>query len=145
MAGQDPSPGGAAAEDDAIHFNDYDLEAVSKATTWMRTVSSLIYFFGALLAILLGVGMFFGGLLRTAGTPIGAVFLSISVLTIVVLFLGAMFLRKACIAFYDGIAESTETPLAVGFRRLRVFWILFGVYGLVGLAGALLSAGLIAF
>jgi hypothetical protein len=107
-------------------FSDYDLEKVSKATTWMRAVSSLIYFFAALqLALLIYRLIRFG-----VGDTIS---LSVSSGTIVVLILGGVFLRKACIVFYEGIAESSETPLAAGFRQLRVFWVFFALFCLMGL------------
>jgi hypothetical protein len=141
MTEQNATPTGDV---EMMHFSDYDLEAVSKATTWMRTVSSLIYFYAAIQVILIGIsGIFLGGF-RVLSSVVGAIAFTGHVATIVVLFMGAIFLRKACIAFYDGIAESTETPLAEGFGKLKTFWLFLGIFGLLSLVGPLLTLGIIA-
>lgn len=142
MTAQNPKPTGDV---EMIHFSDYDLEAVSKATTWMRTVSSLIYFYAAIQAILMGISLIFLGGARMLTTVGGAIAFSVQVVTIVVLFMGAIFLRKACIAFYDGIAESTETPLAEGFGKLKGFWIFLAIFALIGLIGPLRMLAIVAF
>ena len=126
--GEPPPPA-----DEGIAFNDFDLERVSRATSWMRRVSSLQLVFGALL------------LAFTAFTAVRTLpLLSVSrtlLITLgsraayaVVLLLGGVWLRQSCVAFYDGIMANAESGLALGFRKLRLYLILYGVFGLIGLA-----------
>jgi hypothetical protein len=131
--GESPAP-----EAEGITFNDYDLERVSKATTWMRRVSSLQYFLGSVLALLAIFLVVIGGahVLRSQASLI---VLGILVGNILLLLLGAFWLRQSCIAFYEGVMSNAELGLALGFRKLRLYLLLYGLYGLVGLAGMILK------
>lgn len=127
----------AAAEADGITFSDYDLETVSRMTSWMRIVSTLQYIFAALLAaftVWLGVA---GGRVLLS-TTIGVISVAVLAAYALILWFGARWLRGACIAFYDGVNSDSEVPLALGFRKLRLYMILFGTFSLVGLAAAVL-------
>jgi hypothetical protein len=127
--GGEPSP----LADEGIAFNDFDLERVSRATSWMRRVSSLQFVIGGLMLVLTAI---------SAATSLPALSASPAVLIGIIsvgayallLLLGAAWLRQSCIAFYDGIMANAESGLALGFRKLRLYLVLYGIFGLVGLA-----------
>jgi hypothetical protein len=127
--GGDPSP----LADEGIAFNDFDLERVSRATTWMRRVSSLQFVIGGLLLVLAAISaaMSLPALSASPAVLIGVV--SAGAYAVLML-LGAVWLRGSCVAFYDGIMANAESGLALGFRKLRLYLVLYGVFGLLGLA-----------
>jgi len=127
-----------AAEEGMFTFSDYDLETVSKMTTWMRLVSSLQFVIGLLVLALLGwIAIATRGALFLF-TP-GIIVVVVLVAYVVLFMLGAQWLRKSCIAFYEGVEESSETGLAAGFRKLRLYLVLYGVFTVLGLVGSVLK------
>jgi len=46
----------------------------------------------------------------------------------VLAFLGATWLRRAARHFYEGVMLDHESPLARGFRNLRLYLILYGIF-----------------
>lgn len=131
---QPPSRDGEPAPppDQGIAFNDFDLERVSRATTWMKRVSSLQFMLGALLLVMFAALAFTARHLLSA-LPALAIGLASLAAFSVLLLLGAVFLRQSCVAFYDGIMANAESGLALGFRKLRLYLILYGTFGLLGL------------
>jgi hypothetical protein len=122
----------ALPPDQGINFNDFDLERVSQATTWMKRVSSLQFTAGMLmLAFILVLAYLARHVLGTV--PVLAAGLVAMVAFVVMLLMGAVWLRQSCVAFYEGIMANAESGLALGFRKLRLYLILYGVYGLLTL------------
>jgi hypothetical protein len=57
--------------------------------------------------------------------------------------LGATWPRQAAAQFFDGVLSDAEQPLASGFRKLRLYLILYGIYGILGLIGNVIELVLI--
>jgi len=136
-----PAMTGPGTTDDGITFNDYDLERVSRATSWMRRVSAIQFFLGAgLVVFTLYLSLSSRLLIWTYPMLIAPAAMLVYA---ALLLLGAIWLRQSCIAFWEGTNANTEKGLAIGFRKLRLYLILYGVFGLVGLAGTLLKLTLL--
>ena len=133
---KDGAPG-APPDEGGITFNDYDLEKVSKATSWMRRVASIQFGMGVLIFVLAGLFAALSG--RHVSTPPVLIMLGTLVVYGLILVLGGAWLRQSCVAFYDGIMQNAETGLALGFRKLRLYFILYGVFNLIGLGGTVLK------
>jgi hypothetical protein len=133
---KDDAPG-APPDEGGITFNDYDLERVSKATSWMRRVASIQFGMGVMIVVLAALIAALAGS-HMAG-PEMLIVLGIMGVYALILLLGGAWLKKSCVAFYDGIMQNAESGLALGFRKLRLYFILYGVFNLVGLAGTVLK------
>lgn len=133
---KDAAPG-APPDEGGITFNDYDLERVSKATSWMRRVASIQFGMGVLVFVLAGLIAALAG--SKVAEPALLVVLGTMAVYALILVLGGAWLKKSCVAFYDGIMQNAETGLALGFRKLRLYFILYGVFNLIGLAGTVLK------
>jgi hypothetical protein len=116
-------------------------EIVSSMAKWMRIVSTFQYILGGLIAVggvalLALTGSAASSRMKLFGMAggaavMGGVFLAMAVLFI----LGATWLRQSAAQFYDGVLSDAEQPLANGFRKLRLYLILYGLYGILGLLG----------
>jgi hypothetical protein len=125
-----------AREGGSLSVSGQGWEIVAGLSKWMRIVSTLQYVIGALLAVLLLILIFAGRMIlrRSLG---GSAFLGTSLLlllgTTLLLFFGATWLRQAATHFYDGVLSDAERPLAHGFRKLRLYLILYGIFGVISL------------
>ena len=129
----------APVERGGLSISGQGWEIVTGMSKWMKIVSTLQYVGGALLAVVLVILVVAGGsILGRAGgsTSATAAVLgggaALAAYTIL-LFLGATWLRGAAVSFYDGVLSDAEQPLAHGFRKLRLYMILYGVFGIIGL------------
>jgi hypothetical protein len=135
-----PAAGGAPPAAEAgggITFNDYDLERVSRATSWMRRVGSIQLGIGVAIFVLTAIAGALAG--KRVADSLMLVTLGMMAVYALVLVLGGVWLKQSCVAFYDGINQNAETGLALGFRKLRLYFIVYGVIGLIGLAGTALK------
>lgn len=127
----------APVERGGLSISGQGWDIVTGMSKWMKIVSTLQYIGGALLVVVLLILVVAGGsFLRRAGssgaTAImggGAALFAYAIL----LFLGATWLRSAAVSFYDGVLSDAEQPLAQGFRKLRLYMILYGIFGILGL------------
>ena len=120
-------------------------EIVSGMSKWMRIVSGLQYAG----AVLVGLGALFfisqsGRLIGDGGftTRVLAVSAAVMVAYSLLLFFAASWLRQAASHFYQGVLSDHESPLAQGFRSLRLYLILYAIFSVVGLAGVLVKLAL---
>lgn len=121
-------------------------EIVSSMAKWMRIVSTLQYVGGALIGVLglivVATGSttmarsFTGGLRGGAAVALGG---SILLVMSALFFFAATWLRQSARHFYDGVLSDAERPLADGFRKLRLYLILYGVYAMLSLLGDVLK------
>jgi hypothetical protein len=137
---QQPPPGGVAADEGTLNLSSYGWEVVSDMAKWMRIVAGFFYVFGGIMA-LVGLGFLacasrftgrIGGAMTAgviAGTVLYAVFLIVS----------ATWLRGAAKHFYEGVMGDATSPLALGFRKLRLYLIGYGLVQLVGLATTIIQ------
>jgi hypothetical protein len=121
-------------------------EIVTSMSRWMRIVSTLQYVGAALAGVgflaLVGFLTFNREMLTKLGEmgsgPQMAGVVGVAIVLpvlVVMLFLGAMWLRSAAQHFHDGILSNAEQPLARGFRALRKYLILYGIFGILGMLG----------
>ena len=113
---------------------------VTGMAKWMRIVSVFFFIAGALLGLSFLAGLVGGGMLFLGGSSTpgqGGLFAGgvLLLLVMALLFIfGAIWLRQAAFHFYDGVLSNTESALAQGFRKLRLYMIAFGIYGILRLA-----------
>jgi hypothetical protein len=123
-----------------LTLSEQGWETVTSLAKWMRIVSTFFFIGGALMALgtlfaLVGGGAALsrsGGLGATGGAAVG-VGLFVMLATTVLLFLGGAWLRQSAFHFYDGVLSNAEHALAQGFRKLRLYMILYGVWGILQL------------
>ena len=127
---QDGEP--APVADQGIAFNDFDLERVSRATTWMRRVSTLQFLLGGMLLVIVTLAAAVGGW-RLLSLPRAAIGVAAASAFGVLFLVAAVWLRQSCSAFYEGIMANAESGLALGFRKLRLYLIMYGIFGLFGI------------
>jgi hypothetical protein len=124
-------------------------EIVTSMAKWMRIVSTFQYILGGLiavggLALIALAGSASASRMKLFGMAGGAVLMAGLFIAMAVLFvLGATWLRQAAAQFYDGVLSDAEQPLAHGFRKLRLYLILYGIYGILGLLGNVVELVLI--
>jgi hypothetical protein len=128
---QPPGPAGG------LSLSDHGWDIVSSLARWMRIVAvsewvaAGLLVVGGLIALSLvsRLGSLDSVAPRSGSLMLGAVF--VMALLFVV---GGVWLRQAAAHFHDGVLADAERPLADGFRKLRLYLILYGVYAIVGLA-----------
>ena len=137
-----PPPRPAAG---GLSLSSFGWDIVSGMSKWMKIVSVLLYIAGALfLTGSLAFASCAGQLpWASAGARAAQVWISIGALGVMgILFLaGATWLRQAATHFYDGVLAGAERPLGLGFRKLRLYLILYGLYAIFGLLAQI--AGLV--
>jgi len=110
---------------------------VTSLAKWMRIVSTFFFVFGALLAVFSLIALIGGGaaLSRGGGGAYGGGILAgsvvVMILITVMLFFAGAWLRQSAYHFYDGVLSNAEFALAQGFRKLRLYMILYGIYGIL--------------
>jgi|GEM_PF-4389342 hypothetical protein len=140
----------AAAVDDTatsgkMQLSDHGCIVVQRLTRWMRIVSVCQYIATGLLVVA-GIFMFVllskidtGGF---AGSSASKITIGMSIATILLigllLLMGARWLRASANQFDEGVLANEEAPLAGGFRQLRVYLILYGIYGIINLVMTIL-------
>ncbi len=121
-------------------------ETVAGMSKWMRIVSGLQYGLGVLVVLgALFVGCQAARVGSLAGGKAQAMLVFSTLLLIayaVLLFLGATWLRRAAVNFYEGVISDHESPLALGFRNLRLYLILYGIFAVIGLFGQVIKLAL---
>ena len=118
-------------------FSAEGVAVVTSLAKWMRGLSILI-FIGLAFVVVVTCGVMttvgrFGGA-AVAGYVIG--------ISIAGAFFGgaAMVLRSAARSFERGVVGDDELSLGAGFRSLRVYFIIFGIVGIISTIGDLLKA-----
>lgn len=132
---------GEEVPESGLSLTDEGWQIITSLTRWMRIVGVFYYILGALVGVGVLLALISGGaMLLGVGGGLGAKWGELVVVAVaifgalaVLLILGAVFLRRAAFHFYDGILSDTESSLARGFRKLRIYLILFGIYGILEL------------
>ncbi|MBW2735881.1 MAG: hypothetical protein JRH20_26135 [Deltaproteobacteria bacterium] len=123
----DAGPGG-------LSLSDRGWDLVSQMAKWMRIVSVFMFIFAGILvltALFLGLG---SGLGNIPNQPIPMGYFAVGILLYsIVSLLSGIWIRGAAGHFYEGVMSDSPAPLALGFRRLRLYLILYGLVGILGL------------
>jgi hypothetical protein len=116
-------------------------EIVTGMAKWMKIVSTFLYIGAALCAVaslfslLTGLTSLAGPFAIRGEAATAGGLASGSFLVMTVLFgLAATWLRRSATHFYEGVLSNAERPLADGFRNLRLYLILYGLYSILVLA-----------
>ncbi len=131
---QQPPPG-VAIDEGTLSFSSYGWEVVSDMAKWMRIVAGFLFVVGSLM-VLMGLGFAVCAnqfVSRMGGAMTGSVVAGIF-LYAVFLIASATWLRGAARHFYEGVMGDATNPLAMGFRKLRLYLIGYGLLQVVGLA-----------
>jgi hypothetical protein len=100
-----------------------EVNVIAGTAKWMHA-AALFYFAAGALVIA-------GGFVLLLGS--GPLVIPIAATAAVVVIACGMWLRRAADAFGRGAAGSEETALGLGFRRLRAYFILTGLLGILQL------------
>lgn len=122
---------------EGLSLSERGWELVSQMAKWMRIVSIFMFIFGGLLVVgaaLLGLAGAGGASAKipNLNMPIGY-FAVGALIYAVVTILSGIWIRGAAGFFYEGVMSDSPAPLAMGFRRLRLYLILYGLVGILGL------------
>jgi len=123
----DPGHGG-------LVFSPEGAQVVSSLAAWMRGLSIFYY---------LGVGLLaLGscGVVATGAGGVGFPMLIALLLAAVLIGLAASWLRGAASGFERGVFSDDEFTIGQGFRSLRAYLILFGIFGILNLMGQIYQA-----
>jgi hypothetical protein len=127
-----PSSAPDSPSGEGLVFSLEGVTVVGSLATWMRGLSIVLY----LLVGLVMLGSF--GLLMTADMPglLLAIFAAFGAL----LGAAATWLRGAAEGFERGVASDDEMTLGQGFRNLRAYLILTGIFSVLSLLSAVYEA-----
>jgi len=124
-----------------VSLSEQGWRTVTSLSKWMRIVATFYFLLGGLLAVGAVIAVVAGnvgsadrGFFAGFGAIPAAWFGSLGVVLAVVFILGAVWLRRAAFHFYDGVLSNAEQSLGLGFRKLRLYLILYGAAGLLSLA-----------
>lgn len=128
-------PNAVAADEGTLNLSSYGWEVVSELAKWMRIVAGFFFAFGGLMAIVgLGFAACSGRFTGSMGGAMTGGVIAGALLYAVFLIASAIWLRGAARHFYEGVMGDATSPLALGFRKLRLYLIGYGLVQLVGLA-----------
>lgn len=123
------------AEAGSLSLSGQGWDIVTGMARWMRIVAvsewvaaGLLAVFGLILLVMVGRMSGLGSEARWGSLAIAALFVMAALFA-----LGGAWLRQAASHFYEGVLSDAERPLASGFRKLRLYLILYGVYSIFGL------------
>lgn len=128
----------AADEPGGLTLSERGWELVTQMAKWMRIVSVFMFIFGGILVVgaallgLAGVGAGGAGNIQGLNIPVGYFALGLFVYAAVTI-LSGVWIRGAAGHFYAGVMSDSPGSLALGFRRLRLYMILYGLVGILGL------------
>jgi hypothetical protein len=119
---------------------------VTGMAQWMKIVSTFLY----IAAALFGVGSLFSlvagatslagpSSMRGAAAATGGIMAGVTLLMSILFLLAATWLRRSATHFYEGVLSNAERPLANGFRNLRLYLILYGLYSILVLVVQILQ------
>jgi hypothetical protein len=133
-------PAAAEAGQPGVNLSEQGWHTVTGLSRWMRIVATFYFLLGGLIAagVLIALvsgnlGSLRGGFLSGLGTLPAAAVALIGAVLAAVFILGAIWLRRAAFHFYDGVLSNAEASLGLGFRKLRLYLILYGAVGLLSL------------
>lgn len=124
-----PPSASSEAPPDGLVFSVEGIEVVTSMAKWMRALSTFYYV--SLALMVLGGGCAMLGVGSAAG---GAVMIGLLIgFAIAGLFIGAAatWLRDAADYFERGVGGDDEFSLGMGFRKLRAYWIMFGILSIL--------------
>jgi hypothetical protein len=133
-----------AAAAGGLTISEQGWEIVAGMAKWMRIVSGLQYALGALVLVVgLIIGCSLAGIARHGSGRVAAWSMGLMFVYAVLAFLGATWLRRAARYFYEGVVRDHESPLALGFRNLRLYLILYGIFTVLGLVAEVVKAAMV--
>ncbi|MCK5798292.1 MAG: hypothetical protein KAI47_13965 [Deltaproteobacteria bacterium] len=141
-----PPPGSArrrpAPDAGTLDLSTQGMETVSGLAKWMRIAATFFTIFGVLMILASGLilmrsdfvtSVFHGSSPAATGIIGGVLFYSVFML------LGALWLRRAARHFTLGVEGDATSPLAEGFKQLRRYLVLYGLFQLIGLGISLVK------
>lgn len=119
-----PPTASSEAPPDGLVFSTEGVEVVSSMAKWMRVLSTFYYISLALMLLGGGCAMLSAGAM---GLPVLVGF------AIAGAFVGAAatWLRDAADYFERGVGGDDEFSLGMGFRKMRSYWIMFGIISIL--------------
>ena len=135
------APDPTIAAGGGLTISEHGWEIVASMARWMRIVSGLQYALGALVLIVgLVIGCSLAGLSRHGSGRVALWSMGLMFVYAALAFCGATWLRRAARHFYEGVMRDHESPLALGFRNLRLYLILYGIFTVLGLVAEVVKA-----
>ena len=134
------SPPAVEAAQPGVSLSEQGWRTVTGLSKWMRIVATFYFLLGGLIAAGVAMALISGNLSSLGGgflsglgaLPAAGVGL-IGAALAAIFILGAIWLRRAAFHFYDGVLSHADASLGLGFRKLRLYLILYGAVGLLSL------------
>jgi hypothetical protein len=105
---------------------------VDSLAQWMRIVSIFFYVFAGLMGVM--------ALLSLFGGAMGLVMMILAGGFAVLMVMAGTWLRDAARQFSHGVTHNEEICLGQGFRALRSFFIMYGIFNIIGLVKSIWDA-----
>lgn len=130
-----PSATADPPEGRGLVFSEEGVRVVSSLASWMRGLSTFYY---------VGLGLLALGLSCMMIAPAPGSLKGIMAVTFLLMVLGlgalATWLRSAASGFERGVYSDDEMTLGQGFRSLRAYLILMGVFSIITLGSTIFQA-----
>lgn len=128
-----PPTAAPSSSEGGLLFSAEGVEVVSSLAKWMRGLSIFFYIGIGLVSIVSC------GAMATVGfgnSGASAAIIGVAIGT-AVLIAATVFLREAASGFERGVYSDDEMTLGAGFRSLRIYLIIFGVFGILSMLSTL--------
>ena len=137
MAEGNPYAPPAAAIDGGRWSTELSLSEEGQATVdslayWMRIVSIFFFLFAGVMGLMALFSLFAGAM--------GLIMMVVLGGFAVLMAMAGMWLRDAARQFSHGVAHNEEICLGQGFRALRSFFIMYGIFNIIGLIKSIWDA-----
>ena len=111
-----------------LSLSEEGLATVNSLARWMRIVSVFFFVFAGLMALM--------ALVSLLGGAMGIIMMFVLGAFAVLMGFAGNWLRDAASHFSQGVATNEEISLGFGFRALRRFFIMYGIFNIIGLLAA---------
>lgn len=105
------------------------MATVTSLAQWMRIVSVFFFVFCGLMTL--------GAVISLFGGAMGVIMMILLGAFAVLMGMAGMWLRDAARQFTQGVLHNEEICLGQGFRALRSFFIMYGIFNILGLVKTL--------
>ena len=114
-----------------LTLSEQGYATASSMARWMRVCATMLYIFCALIAVFSLLAFIMGGSMGGLGVRGGVklmLMIGLFLVTAVLFAIAATWLRQAALALSHGVLTNEELSLALGFRNLRNYLVLYGIW-----------------
>ncbi len=108
-----------------LSLTEAGMATVSSLAQWMRIVSVFFFILAGLMGLMAVISLF--------GGAMGLIMMIVMGAFAVLMAMAGMWLRDAARQFSQGVLHNEEICLGQGFRALRSFFVMYGIFNILGL------------